>query len=162
MEALAILEKIRCFKPIIIRNMKIQIIWLHTCPVLDCLLLYDRTGRSNHMIIASVKVFLLFLIVDIISSCQTIIIDNQPINRRNIFHMYWLIKYVYTKDTFDNISACKHGMTELLAWQSCVDGFPTAAIMNTFWWYRQFFAKKKSWRRVHDNCLKATNFFQDG
>jgi hypothetical protein len=28
------------------------------------------------MIIASVKVFLLFLIVDIISNCQTIIIDN--------------------------------------------------------------------------------------
>ena len=37
------------------------------------------------MIIASVKVFLLFLIVDIISSCQTIIIDNQPKYRRNIF-----------------------------------------------------------------------------
>jgi hypothetical protein len=102
--------------------MKIQIIWLHTCPVLDCLLLYDRTGRSSHMIIASVKVFLLFLIVDIISSCQTIIIDNQPKNRRNIFCVKWI----------------------------------------QFWWYRQFFFKKKSWRRVHDNCLKATIFFQDG
>ena len=40
---------------------EIQIIWLHTCPVLDCFfLLYDRTGRWNHMIIASVKVFFTF------------------------------------------------------------------------------------------------------
>ena len=30
------------------------------------------------------------------------------------------------KDEFDNISACKHGMTGLLAWQYCADGFPTA------------------------------------
>jgi hypothetical protein len=60
---------------------EIKIIWLHICPVLDCLLLYDRTGRSNHMIIASVKVVLLFLIVDIISNCQTIIIDNYTKNR---------------------------------------------------------------------------------
>jgi len=35
------------------------------------------------MIITSVKVFLLFLIVDIISNCQTIIIDNYTKNRRN-------------------------------------------------------------------------------
>ena len=62
---------------------EIKIIWLHTCPVLDCLLLYDRTGRWNHMIITSVKVYLLFLIVDIISNCQTIIIDNYTKNRRN-------------------------------------------------------------------------------
>ena len=64
---------------------EIKIIWLHICPVLDCLLLYDRTGRWNHMIIASVKVFLLFLIVDIISNCQTIIIDNYTKNRGNFF-----------------------------------------------------------------------------
>ena len=37
------------------------------------------------MIIASVKVFLLFLIVDIISNCQTIIIDNYTKNRGNFF-----------------------------------------------------------------------------
>jgi hypothetical protein len=37
------------------------------------------------MVIASVKVFLLFLIVDIISSCQTIIIDNYTKNRGNFF-----------------------------------------------------------------------------
>ena len=55
------------------------------CSVLDCLLLYDRTGRWNHMIIAGVKVFLLFLIVDIISNCQTIIIDNYTKNRGNFF-----------------------------------------------------------------------------
>ena len=60
---------------------EIKIIWLHICPVLDCLLLYDRTGRWNHMIIDSVKVFLLFLIVDIISNCQSIIIDNYTKNR---------------------------------------------------------------------------------
>jgi hypothetical protein len=64
---------------------EIKIIWLHICPVLDCLLLYDRTGRWNHMIIAGVKVFLLFLIVDIISNCQTIIIDNYTKNRGNFF-----------------------------------------------------------------------------
>jgi hypothetical protein len=34
------------------------------------------------------------------------------------------------KDAFDNISACKHGMTELLAWQYCADGFPTATILT--------------------------------
>jgi hypothetical protein len=37
------------------------------------------------MIIASVKVFLLFLIVDIISNCQTIIIDNYTKNRGNFY-----------------------------------------------------------------------------
>jgi hypothetical protein len=37
------------------------------------------------MIIASVKVFLLFLIVDIISNCQTIIIDNYTKNSGNFF-----------------------------------------------------------------------------
>jgi hypothetical protein len=37
------------------------------------------------MIIASVKIFLLFLIVDIISNCQTIIIDNYTKNRGNFF-----------------------------------------------------------------------------
>ena len=37
------------------------------------------------MIIASVKVFLLFLIVDIISNCQTIIIDNYTKNRGTFF-----------------------------------------------------------------------------
>ena len=37
------------------------------------------------MVIASVKVFLLFLIVDIISNCQTIIIDNYTKNRGNFF-----------------------------------------------------------------------------
>ena len=46
---------------------------------------YDRTGWWNHMVIASVKVFLLFLIVDIISNCQTIIIDNYTKNRGNFF-----------------------------------------------------------------------------
>ena len=35
------------------------------------------------MVIASVKVFLLFLIVDIISNGQTIIIDNYTKNRGN-------------------------------------------------------------------------------
>jgi hypothetical protein len=34
------------------------------------------------------------------------------------------------KDEFDNISACKHGMTEFLAWQSCADGFPIARILT--------------------------------
>jgi hypothetical protein len=63
---------------------EIKIIWLHICPVLGCLLLYDN-GWWNHMIIASVKVFLLFLIVDIISNCQTIIIDNYTKNRDNFF-----------------------------------------------------------------------------
>jgi hypothetical protein len=37
------------------------------------------------MVIASVKVFLLFLIVDIRSNCQTIIIDNYIKNRGNFF-----------------------------------------------------------------------------
>ena len=37
------------------------------------------------MVIASVKVFLLFLIVDIISNCKTIIIDNYTKNRGNFF-----------------------------------------------------------------------------
>jgi hypothetical protein len=37
------------------------------------------------MIIASVKVFLLFLIVDIISNCQTIIIENYTKNRCSFF-----------------------------------------------------------------------------
>ena len=37
------------------------------------------------MFIASVKVFLLFLIVDLISNCQTIIIDNFTKNRGNFF-----------------------------------------------------------------------------
>jgi hypothetical protein len=89
---------------------EIKIIWLHTCPVLDCLLLYDRTGwwnhmiiasvtgRWNHMIIASVKVFLLFLIVDIISNCQTIIIDNYTKNRGNFFE--W---NVYNFDNIDKL-----------------------------------------------------------
>ena len=36
------------------------------------------------MIIVSVKVFLFFLIVDIISNCQTII-DNYTKNRGNVF-----------------------------------------------------------------------------
>ena len=48
-------------------------------------ILYDRTGWWNHIVIASVKVFLLFLIVDTISNCQTIIIDNYPKNRGNFF-----------------------------------------------------------------------------
>ena len=37
------------------------------------------------MVITSVKVFLLFLIVDIISNCQTIIIDNYTKSRGNFF-----------------------------------------------------------------------------
>ena len=48
-------------------------------------ILYDRTGWWNHLVIASVKVFWLFLIVDIISNCQTIIIDNYTKNRGNFF-----------------------------------------------------------------------------
>jgi hypothetical protein len=64
---------------------EIKIIWLHICPVLDCLLLYDRTGWWNHMIIASVKVLLLFSIVDIISNCQTVIIDNYTKNKDRLF-----------------------------------------------------------------------------
>jgi len=74
---------------------EVKIIWLHICSVLDCLLLYDRTRQWNHMIIASVKVFLLFLIVDIISNCQTIIIDNYTKNRRNFF--------VWNEYNFDDI-----------------------------------------------------------
>ena len=74
---------------------EIKIIWLHTCPVLDCPLLYDRPGRWNHMLIANVKVFLLFLIVDIISNCQTIIIDDYTKNRRNFF--------VWNEYNFDDI-----------------------------------------------------------
>ena len=46
---------------------------------------YMTTGSWNHMVIASVKVFLLFLLVDIISNCQTIIIDNYTKNRGNFF-----------------------------------------------------------------------------
>jgi hypothetical protein len=37
------------------------------------------------MVIASVNLLLLFLIVDIISNCQTIIIDNNTKNRGNFF-----------------------------------------------------------------------------
>jgi hypothetical protein len=40
------------------------------------------------MVIASVKVFLLFLIVDIRSNCQTIIIDNYTKNRGNFFDAF--------------------------------------------------------------------------
>ena len=47
-------------------------------------ILYDRTGWWNHMVIASVKVILLFLIIDIISNCQTII-DNYTKNRGKLF-----------------------------------------------------------------------------
>ena len=47
------------------------------------------------MVIASVKVFLLFLIVDIISNCQTIIIDDYTKNRRNFF--------VWNEYNFDDI-----------------------------------------------------------
>jgi hypothetical protein len=37
------------------------------------------------MVIASLKVFLLFLIVDIRSNCQTIIINNHTKNRGKFF-----------------------------------------------------------------------------
>jgi hypothetical protein len=42
------------------------------------------------MIIASVKVFVLVLIVDIISNCQTIIIDNYTKNGGNFFWGKWI------------------------------------------------------------------------
>jgi hypothetical protein len=44
------------------------------------------------------KVFLLFLIVDIISNCQTIIIDNYTKNRGNFFE--W---NEYNFDDIDNL-----------------------------------------------------------
>jgi hypothetical protein len=55
-------------------------------------ILYDRT------VIASVKVSLLCLIVDIISNCQTIIIDNYTKNRGNFFE--WI---EYNFDDIDKL-----------------------------------------------------------
>jgi hypothetical protein len=72
------------------------------------------------MIIVSVKVFLYFLIVDIISNCQTII-DNYTKNRGNVFE--------WNEYNFDDIDKLMY--------------------------------KKKSWRRVQNNCLKAKIVFQD-
>ena len=48
------------------------------------------------MVIASVKVFLLFLIVDIISNCQTIIIDNYTKIRGNFLSEMNIILMIST------------------------------------------------------------------
>jgi hypothetical protein len=62
------------------------------------------------MIIASVKVLLLFSIVDIISNCQTVIIDNYTKNKDRLAIIIWFHRPVlsYNKRQSRTGQMCSH------------------------------------------------------